>query len=706
MSVARLRLAGLAVTLVTACGSNHPPKLQPIADQTAAVGVELSFDVRATDSDGDTIKFDFAAPGLPDIKTRATPATLTSFADGVAIFRWTPQAGDRNAAPYAFDFKASDGHATTTETVQITVSDAAGGTAPVFRQPLGTGTTLELDTNACIDVPIVVEDTDSTEVMIAQEQPLIEGAMLTADGPFTATWHWCPTDAQVAAQDRYMLVLSADDGTNPKTLKSYLIVLRKTPPMNCPGMAPAVMHTPPAAQSTVMDIAITATITDDIGVKSAILYYSTNPPGTPPDVTTMDQVPMTMSAGTPLSGTWSATIPNPVAASAAGAKMTIYYIIEAKDNDDPMGTCDHLVDAPATGTYTVDVTNPGAGRGSLMACAACSSDNQCSDMVGTQPAYDCIVIGSTGSTFCARECSGNPPCPTGYNCSTGTITSVNGKVSRFCRPTSGSCAPASMTCVDDMFEPDDTAAAAATLMPMSYSSLVFCPIGTTGANEDWYTLAVTQDSIVTATMKLKEYFSGQGYEDLDLELNDGKTTTYDTSLTTTNTEYVTACVPAAAQKAYLNVFTLSTPPIKATKYDLTMTRVGPDAHEGSTADTEDNDANTAYQLGAPGTVYDQNICGSEDWFWQYLTDGQKLVVQLIYTARKPKEALDVRLYRDNPTPSSVKQVVPAGSPIDGGERLEYAVPDGGTNFYYVVVGGHDHDAGANTYELQVTSLTP
>ncbi|HEX6039137.1 hypothetical protein, partial [Longimicrobium sp.] len=42
----------------------------------------------------------------------------------------------------------------------------------------GTGTTLDVSMRECIDVDILVEDTDSGDVVIAQDAPVIEGAEL------------------------------------------------------------------------------------------------------------------------------------------------------------------------------------------------------------------------------------------------------------------------------------------------------------------------------------------------------------------------------------------------------------------------------------------------------------------------------------------------------------------------------------------------
>jgi hypothetical protein len=147
---------------------------------------------------------------------------LATAPTGMGVFRWTPLA--EQIGNHSFDFTATDSGGSTTVTIQINVV-AAVGSAPQFRQPLGAGTVL---TTPCADFAIVVEDDDSTMVTIAQEAPLIAGATLTIADGFDATWHWCPSAAQIAATNRYTLELSADDGQNPKTIKEYVVVLGTT----------------------------------------------------------------------------------------------------------------------------------------------------------------------------------------------------------------------------------------------------------------------------------------------------------------------------------------------------------------------------------------------------------------------------------------------------------------------------------------------
>jgi hypothetical protein len=211
--------------LVAACApTGTPPVIDPISDQTASVGTELAISLRASDADHDPIQWSFRSD-VPDLGDRAV---VSSYGDGSrAVFRWTPLAED--VGTWSFDLIASDGTHAVAQTITIDVQPTDAGAAPVFRSPLGSGTTLDPSVMPCLDVPIVVEDADSAQVTITQEAPVIAGAMLTSTGALTATWHFCPTADQIAASDRYLLVLSASDGTHQTDL-DYLIVIDRPPP--------------------------------------------------------------------------------------------------------------------------------------------------------------------------------------------------------------------------------------------------------------------------------------------------------------------------------------------------------------------------------------------------------------------------------------------------------------------------------------------
>jgi len=88
---------------------NTAPVLDPIGDKTAFAFVNLSFDLTANDAEGDVVTF--GAAGLP---LGAALDTSTGH------FSWTPGASD--AGGHTMTFSATDGLASDSETITITVT--------------------------------------------------------------------------------------------------------------------------------------------------------------------------------------------------------------------------------------------------------------------------------------------------------------------------------------------------------------------------------------------------------------------------------------------------------------------------------------------------------------------------------------------------------------------------------------------------------
>lgn len=215
-------LLPLLLTVAAACGSGGAPDILGLGDQVAVVGQQLTLELDGVDPDGDTLIYRVEA----DIPLGGN-ATVTQTPSGTGLFRWTPIASD--VGPHTFDFIVSDGSNDTTVTITIDVRESSGG-MPVFRQPLGAGRVVNLTNDPCTMIDILVEDQDTAQVTIAEEEPKIAGAMFDQMDGTTAQWRWCPTAGQAMQSDRYTLILSADDGDNPKTIKMYVIVLGGVPP--------------------------------------------------------------------------------------------------------------------------------------------------------------------------------------------------------------------------------------------------------------------------------------------------------------------------------------------------------------------------------------------------------------------------------------------------------------------------------------------
>ncbi|HSD87438.1 MAG TPA: pre-peptidase C-terminal domain-containing protein [Kofleriaceae bacterium] len=666
-----------ALATLVACSGGNAPELSGLSDQVAQVGTEFKLDLNGTDPDGDRLAYSFKAADLTGVSDRAM---ITVSPSGAGVFRWTPIASD--VGQHAFDFVASDGSNETTVTITIDVKSAIGSaTSPIFRQPLGTGTTIELGKAQCVDLNVVVEDQDTAQVTIKQEEPLIDGAKLTQMDGQTATWHWCPSRAQ-EGDSRYTLVMSADDGENPKTIKNYLVVLRGSATnANCPGGAPAISHTA-SNQTTRLDLKPTATITDDKGLKDApLFYYSFTNPGTSQvTLSTMTQLTANKVSGSNTNGTYAPTLPNPVASAPDGTTKTIYYVFVADDDDDAMGSCDHTTMSPV---YTMVVTAGGSSTAGT--CSACTADSQC----GT--GNECVYMGSMGDSYCLQGCGAG--CPTGYTCSASQIWSVDGNQAYQCVPQSGSCQAPTGQCADDMWEENDSrsAASANPTLGTGLDAYVSCPstTSTTRADDDWYKIVLSQSSRVNLEM------TADGATDLDLHLYHSDGTVVSASTSYTSDENIVTCLPAATYYVKVNGYG-SARSEYLLSYDTTAESCDTSCVDDSAEDddTYSQARTTTYPTHTETT---QKICkNDDDWYAVRLYDGESLTMDLTFTQATSSQDLDFHLYKDFTdlwpcSPSDPSTCTAAhGQGASSNEHAVYTVPTGtcasGCDYYVVVRG--------------------
>lgn len=680
-------VAGLAASPLTACApGGEAPQLDPISDQVASVGQQLVLVISATDADGDTLSYSYDTD-VPDIDSRAE---LTLRPDGAGVFKWRPLAQD--VGEWFFDFTVDDGGQTDTITVRIEVRSAVGDSgAPIFREPLGTGTTLDLEVRDCLSLNVVVEDPDSSSVVIDQQEPRIDGATLTSTGGLSATWQWCPSQRQIDETDRYMLVLSADDRSSPVTVKHYLIVLRSPTKPDCPGQPPVITHTATDVSSGV-GLTIDAQISDDLGLKGEpLLYYKTTPPSTPPDLGTMTQVTMAMVSGNQQSGTWRASVPNPVAGMPAGTSAQLYYAIVANDNDDVEGNCDHVTQAPATGTYQMTVTNPG-GAGGAGVCEPCTADVQCGDADDL-----CVRVGPMLDSFCLRSCSSDTECPTDYHCSASPVTSIDGASGRQCVPNSENCADpgGGTTCTDDAYEDNDSRAQATSnpiILPGTFSSLVSCPSDVAGDDEDWFRIIIPDDLQLTLTV------AGTSASDLDLALYDSTGSFITSSASLSSNESIVRCVAPGTYFVRVYAFSPVQNPYTLTyAEDDTLCGTPPPMCEDDPAEDDDNEGQAVYTEIFPDPFVDTTraICaGDEDWFEIEAYTGEIVQVDLTFTDADGD--LDLKFLAGGVDQCTTTE---CRSSTDN-ESFQYTVPASCSPCtYYVVV--HGFSGAENLYDISI-----
>lgn len=676
-------------------GGGNPPQMTPLSDKAAYVGQEFTLEIGATDKDGDPLKFGFKSCRVTN--EGCTDQDIGGRADlrqagNLAVFRWTPIASD--VGTHSFDFTVSDGKNVAKENITIEVKIQAGSSnAPVFRKPLGTGTTLDLTQKKCVDVEVVVEDADSPGVTISQADPIVAGATFDQRDGLSGMWTWCPSKEQISEGDRYALRLEADDGDNPPTTKNFLIVLRKAQKQDCPGEAPVIEHTPDSKLSTVVGLTIDARVTDDQGIKyEPLLYYTFDAPSDPPDLAEMTQVTMEAISGTMQDGIWAADVPNPVASKPVGSVGNVYYVIVAQDNDDKEGDCDHLTQSPATGTHAVEVTNPG-GAGGLGLCKACSADIQCG---GSNDL--CAIMGTAGKTYCFRACSGPQDCPeSDYSCSD-PITSVDGVTARQCIPNSGQCGGSTTTCTDDSWEPNDTMTQAFALPGLEQGTetgLVMCP-GPSSADEDWYPIDVDESGSILA------YLEGGSASDLDLALVSATGVVLSKSEDLGSEEIVEACVQPGVY--FLRVYSWQN--IKNTyslTYEFTPKTCAACIDDSFEPDDNAGQARNAYMTeSTPYKSSTNAICPwNEDWFGVYMLDGETLYASVAFDQANSKEDLDIILYKGATNLTPCDETTDTGCNKQNGqswtsnERLVW--PNTTEGMYYVVVRGFN--GSENLYDI-------
>ncbi len=182
----------LVVITVNEVG-NQLPVLTLIGDQAVAEGSQLLLNISATDLDN--------IPVLTTSLPLPVGALFTDNGDGTATLDWTPTFTDVGA--YPITFYASDGIATDSELVTITVNEA-GNQTPVLAA-IGPQAATE---TVLFNLVVTATDADGT-IPTLTTSTLPGGSAFVDNGDGTASFDWTPSFAQAGIHN---IIFYASDG--------------------------------------------------------------------------------------------------------------------------------------------------------------------------------------------------------------------------------------------------------------------------------------------------------------------------------------------------------------------------------------------------------------------------------------------------------------------------------------------------------------
>ncbi|NUM55347.1 MAG: PQQ-dependent sugar dehydrogenase [Candidatus Hydrogenedentes bacterium] len=172
------------------------PVLDPIGPKGAVEGVQLQFDVTATDPDS----------GPPSLSVLDLPigATFIDNGNGTGTFAWTPAEGDAENSPYLVTFSASDETDSDSEIVEITVSSP---NTPPHVETIGGKSGVE---GVPLAFYVYAHDHDGTVPSLSASN-MPSGAEFHEHGEGEGEFHWLPPVGS-AENSPYFVTFTASDG--------------------------------------------------------------------------------------------------------------------------------------------------------------------------------------------------------------------------------------------------------------------------------------------------------------------------------------------------------------------------------------------------------------------------------------------------------------------------------------------------------------
>ena len=213
----------LLLALQQAAGCEKGPEtlsVTVVPPLSARVGQEISVPLAVLTSESQ-VSWDWRSLSNPELATRLRRPNLTVYTRGRAVWRWTPVAEDAGDQEIEFSVATEKAQGATSLRLHIDT----GSEAPVFREPVGEGTTLDLRREMSVDIDVVVDSTTAPRVELSVLEPP-EGVLLLPTSDLTGTLSFHPTPAQIAADTVYPLTIQAT--AEPWIIrKTYVVVLRR-----------------------------------------------------------------------------------------------------------------------------------------------------------------------------------------------------------------------------------------------------------------------------------------------------------------------------------------------------------------------------------------------------------------------------------------------------------------------------------------------
>ena len=228
-------------------GENHPPVLSAPASETVDIGSALTFDVTATDADGDHV----------DLFGSATPpgSSFVDHANNTGTFSWSPVNGQ--AGTYTASFSGTDGHPGGSGSAS-TVITVTGGTVENHPPSLSAPLTQQVNEGVILSFTVTATDQDGDHVTLSANS-VPNGAAFSDMGNNTGIFAWTPGSTQSGL---YNVAFNGSDGNGGTGTASTAITVTDVPPEN----HPPTLSAPLTEQvDEGVNLAFTVTATDQDG---------------------------------------------------------------------------------------------------------------------------------------------------------------------------------------------------------------------------------------------------------------------------------------------------------------------------------------------------------------------------------------------------------------------------------------------------------